>query len=144
MAKKKSATPALPANAFIGRATKPRDADVAAALGSAKKLWDRVVAELEGEYQLKPEWNSYSVKYGWALRMKKKDRNVVYLGAYQGGFAAQSILGAKALAAAKKDLPAAVFAQAKKYPEGTAIRVEMRSAADVAVVKKLVEAKLQV
>src|ERR1051326_6871687 len=132
MAKKKSASPALPANAFIGRATKPRDADVAAALGNAKKLWDRVVAELAEEYALKPEWNSFSVKYGWSLRMKKKDRNIVYLGAYEGGFAAQTILGEKALAAARANLPAAVFAGAKKYPEGTAIRVEMRSAADVA------------
>src|ERR1051326_6552765 len=142
MAKKQSGQPALPANAFIGRATKPCDADVAAALGNAKKLWDRLVAELEAEYQLKPEWNSFSVKYGWSLRMKTKDRNIVYLGAYEGGFAAQTILGEKALAAARANLPAAVFAGAKKYPEGTAIRVEMRSAADVAVVKKLVEAKL--
>jgi hypothetical protein len=144
MAKKKSEQPALPPNAFIGRATKPRDADVAAALGSAKKLWDRVVAELEDEYELKPEWNSFSVKYGWSLRMKKKDRNIVYLGAYQGGFAAQSILGAKALAVARQAIPAEVFTGAKKYPEGTAIRVEMRSAADVAVVKKLAAAKMQV
>lgn len=143
MAKKKSAAPALPANAFIGRATKPRDADVAAAVGSAKKLWDRAVSELEAEYELKPEWNSFSVKYGWSLRMKKKDRNIVYLSAYEGGFAAQSILGEKALAAARANLPASVFDGAKKYPEGTAIRVEMRSVADLAVVKKLVEAKME-
>src|ERR1051326_527512 len=104
MAKKKSASPALPANAFIGRATKPRDADVAAALGSAKKLWDRVIAELEAEYALKPEWNWFSIKYGWALRMKKKERNIVYLAAYQGGFATQLILGEKALSAARKGL----------------------------------------
>src|ERR1041385_4796385 len=108
MAKKKSASPALPANAFIGRATKPRDADVAAALGSAKKLWDRLVGELEAEYELKPEWNSVSIKYGWHLRMKTKDRNIAYLGAYQGGFAVQSILGEKALSAARKGLPVAV------------------------------------
>lgn len=138
--KKPRGTP--PPNAFIGRATKPRDADVAVALGSAKKLWDRLVAELEAEYELKPEWNSFSTKYGWSLRMKKRDRNIVYLSAYSGGFAAQLIVGEKALAAAREVILATVFDGAKKYPEGTAVRVEMRGAADIAVVKKLVEAKL--
>ena len=141
-AKAKKPNRDLRPNAFIGKTTKPRDADVAAALGGAKKLWDRVVAELEGEYQLKPEWNSFSVKYGWSLRMTKKDRNIVYLGAYEGGFAAQLILGEKALAAARASLSASVFDGAKKYPEGTAIRIEMRSPSDVATVKKLVAAKL--
>ena len=139
-ATKKSAP--VPANAFIGRATKPRDADVAAALGSAKPLWDRVVSELGREFGLEPEWNSFSAKYGWAIRMKKKDRNIVYLSPYSGGFAAMLILGAKALAAAKKDLPARVFASAKKYPEGTAVRVEMRNAEDLETVTRLVIAKL--
>ena len=129
-------------NAFIGRSAKPRDADVAAALGGAKKLWDRIIRELEEEFELTHEWNSFSVKYGWSLRMKKKDRNIVYLGPYDGGFAASLILGAKALAAARRELSAAVFAGAKKYPEGTAVRVEMLGEKDLQTVKKLVMVKL--
>ena len=140
-AKKKTAS-VLPPNAFIGRATKPRDADVAAALGGAKPLWDEVVRDLSREFGLNPEWNFFSVKYGWALRMKKKDRNIVYLSPYSGGFAAQFILGSKALAAAKKELPASVFAEAKKYPEGTGVRLEMREEGDIETVKKLAVAKL--
>jgi hypothetical protein len=140
--KKKTKAPDVPPNAFIGRATKPRDADVAAALGDAKKLWDQTVGELQREFDLTLEWTSYSAKYGWSLRLKKKDRNIVYFGPYSGGFAVSLILGAKALAVAKKNLPAPVFAKAKKYPEGTAIRREMKSADDIAVVKKLVEAKM--
>lgn len=105
-------------------------------------MWDRLVGDLEAVYELKPEWNSYSVKYGWALRLKRRERNIVYLAPYAGGFAAMLILGDKALAAARKSLPASIFAAAKRYPEGTAIRVEVRSAADLAVVKQLVAAKL--
>ncbi len=141
-AAKKKATPSTPPNAFIGRTTKPRDVDVAAALGGAKPLWDQVVAELEREHGLKPEWNSFSPKYGWSLRMKRKDRNIVYLGAYSGGFAAMLILGGKALQAARKNLPSGVFADAKKYPEGTAVRVEMKTEGDLEIVKPLVLAKL--
>jgi hypothetical protein len=138
----KKASPLVPPNAFIGRATKPKRADLAAALHEATPLWDALVDGFAAEFDLKPEWNSYSIKHGWAVRLKKKDRNILYLGPYSGGFAAMVILGAKALETARKDLPSQVFAGAKKYPEGTAVRVEMRSHADLAIARRLVAAKL--
>ena len=140
--KRKTKAPVLPPNAFIGRASKPNHAALAHALHGVVALWDALVAGLETEFGLKQEWNSFSTKYGWSLRLKKKDRNVVYLAPYDGEFAVMLILGAKALAAAKKELPDEVFAGAIKYPEGTAIRVPMRSQADFAIVRRLVAAKL--
>ena len=141
-AKKKAKAPALPPNAFIGRATKPKHADLARALHESVGLWDALVAGIETEFGLKQEWNSFSAKYGWSLRLKKKDRNIVYLAPYAGEFAVMILLGAKALAAAKHELPSGVFAGAIKYPEGTAIRVPIRSQADFAIVRRLVAAKL--
>lgn len=140
--KRKTKKPILPANAFIGRATQPKHAELAHALGDVIGLWDALVVGLETEFGLKQEWNSYSTKYGWSLRLKKKERNVVYLAPYAGEFAVMLILGAKALAAARKELAREVFAGAIKYPEGTAIRVPIHSQADFAIVRRLVAAKL--
>jgi hypothetical protein len=141
-AAKKSNKPVLPPNAFIGHAAKPRHAELAHALHGAVSLWDDLVAGLETEFGLKQEWNSYSTKYGWSLRLKKKDRNVVYLVPCAGEFAVTIILGAKALSAARQELPDEIFAGAMKYPEGTAIRVPIRSQAEFAFVRRLVAAKL--
>src|SRR5690242_7325553 len=96
-AKKKTKTkaPDLPPNAFIGRATKPRHADVVKAIGATAGLWDSLVAGLETEFALTQEWKSFSPKYGWALRLKKKDRNIVHLGPCEGEFRVTIILGAK-------------------------------------------------
>ena len=143
-AKKKTKTkaPDQPPNAFIGRATKPRHADAVKAIGATAALWDSLVAGLETEFGLTQEWNFFSPKYGWSLRLKKKDRNLIHLAPCVGEFRIAIVLGAKALAAAKQELPAEVFAGAVKYPEGTGIRMRIDSQADFAIVRRLVAAKL--
>ena len=126
-------------NAFIGRTAQPEEADLVEVLGASKRFWDELTSGQTAE------WNSYSVKAGWALRLKQKKRNIVYLGPRQGGFVAAFILGAKAMAAAREcGLPARVVTlldEAKKYPEGWAVRIEVRKAADVAAVRKLIAVK---
>src|SRR3954465_14158933 len=67
------------ANAFIGKAKKPTDSELEAALGVSKALWDQLIAKLKQQFGLKGEWNSYSAKAGWSLRMKDGERNIVYL-----------------------------------------------------------------
>ncbi len=127
-------------NAFIGRETEPAEADLEAVLGSSKRLWDELVAGQIGE------WNSYSLKAGWALRLKQKKRNIVYLGPRQGGFVATFVLGGKAMGVARESGFSArvtkLLDEAKKYPEGTAVRIEVKKAADVAVVRKLMAIKI--
>src|SRR5512135_2371130 len=88
-------------NAFIGHATKPTDSELAAELGAKRPLWDEVLAELERLGVSDQEWNSYSLKAGWALKLLRKKRVIVYLGPLHGGFRASFVLGDKAVAAAK-------------------------------------------
>lgn len=137
----------MQANAFIGHAAQPTAKELAGALGASQKAWDQLIEELADELEATgQEWNSYSVKAGWALKLKRKDRNIVYLGPRQGGFLASFILGDKALVAARQSkLPAKVvklIQDAKRYPEGTAVRIEVKTLRDVGVVKKLAKAKL--
>jgi hypothetical protein len=134
-------------NAFIGKAKKPTDGELAAELGPARALWDQLVAGLANDGVDIQEWNSYSRKAGWSLRLKHKDRNIVYLSPSRGCFMASFALGDKAMKAARQTgLPQKVIKiidQAKRYAEGMAIRIDVKGPEDVAVVKKLAAAKLE-
>lgn len=145
---KTKAAPTPPANAFIGKPKAPTDKELSAALGPAKQLWDRLLSELADESDVSGhEWNSYSAKAGWSLRVQRGDRIIVYLSPLAGSFRASFALGDKALKEAlASDLPAPVtklIKNAKKYAEGTAVRIEVTAPEDLLTVKKLAQAKLK-
>jgi hypothetical protein len=127
-------------NAFIGKTQRPTDDELAAALGPVKKLWDELAAEMPGE------WKSSSPKNGWALRLKKGERNIVYLSPGSGCFLASFALGDKAMRKARESgLPASIVRildTARRYAEGSAVRVSVKKAEDVAAVRKLMAAKI--
>ena len=134
-------------NAFIGKSKQPADAELAAALGDAKELWDELLGELADKHNLTVrEWNSYSPKAGWSLRLKRKGRNILYLGPCPGAFRVAFVLGDKAVAAARQsDLPQSIIRiinAAKRYPEGTAVRLEIKQAKDIGIVTRLAGIKL--
>ena len=76
-----------------------------------------------------------------------KKRNIVYLSPREGWFMAAFALGDRAIAAAlASDLPAYVLeniAGSKRYAEGTAVRIEVRTLEDVEIVKKLARIKIE-
>jgi hypothetical protein len=134
-------------NAFIGKLHPPTDAELADALGPARELWDQLLASLAGQHKLTvQEWNSYSPKAGWSLRLKRKSRNILYLGPCIGAFRVAFVLGDKAVAAARRsNLPQNVIKiikEAKRYAEGTAIRFETIKPKDLESVVKLAGIKL--
>lgn len=134
-------------NAFIGQPQKPTDAELAAALGNAQALWDKLLGELAAEHNLTvQEWNSYSRKAGWSLQLKLKDRNILYLTPCQGCFFVSFALGDKAVKAARQSgLPPSVIKtinEARRYAEGTAVRLEIKKAKDIEPVTKLTGIKL--
>jgi hypothetical protein len=135
-------------NAFIGRLKKSTDDDLAEALGSAKKLWDQLLDELADECNLNvQEWNSYSPKAGWSLRLKLKKRNIVYIVPCKGSFYVAFALGDKAVQAARQSkLPKRVIKiidEAKRYAEGTGVRLEVKKPKDIDIVKKITAIKLE-
>jgi hypothetical protein len=134
-------------NAFIGKTSEPAEDELNAALGSAREIWDRVLAELKEECAgLNGEWYSYSPKAGWALRLKREKRTIAYLSPCSGAFAVSFVLGGKAIQAARESkLPARVVKaidEARKYAEGTGVRIEVRGPRDIAGIRKLAAAKL--
>ena len=74
-------------NAFLDQPAKPTGAELTAALGPSMSLWNQLVADVarEGGVNVQ-EWKSISKKYGWSLRLKLKQRNIVYLSPHRGCF----------------------------------------------------------
>ncbi len=154
MAKTASAGKTAPAaetlapNAFIGKTSAPDDADLARALGSTKPLWDQIVAVLEEEHGVAiREWNSYSPKAGWALRLKRKKRTIVWMSPCNGCFRVTFILGGKAVAAAQQSKLSSrvlrMIDEAPQYPEGRGIRFQVDGPKEIIIVKQLAQIKLE-
>ena len=135
-------------NAFIGKLTQPTAKDLAGKLGPAKDLWNKVVRGVTSECGITDkEWNCYSPKAGWSLRLKQKKRNIVYLAPCDKSFRVAFILGDKALKVAENTEFSAKYAklirEAVRYPEGSAIRFDVTSSEDVAFVKQLAKIKVE-
>lgn len=136
------------ANAFVGKPEKPNDAELGVELGSAKPLWDRLLAELAKQHDSgTQEWSSYSRKAGWSLKVKHEQRTVLYLSPSRGCFMASFALGDKAVRAARRaDLPQRaleIINAAKRYAEGTAVRIDVHGTKDLTIVEKLAAIKLE-
>ena len=134
-------------NAFVGKKEEPLDADLTEALGPVKPAWDQFLADLAQEHGVNiHEWKCYSPKTGWALRVKRKARTIVWLSPSEGFFNVLFILGNKAMRAAQQvkfpQRVVKVMNDAPKYPEGTGVRLNVKSSKDLETLKKLAALKL--
>lgn len=135
-------------NAFIGLAQEPTDDQLREALGArSAKHWSDLVRRLYANGTVDgQEWKSYSKKHGWALRLQKGTRNIVYLTPAHRAFMVGFALGQRAVTAALAEpLPEEVLTairEAKRYVEGTAVRLEVRSTAMLRAVETLSAIKL--
>jgi len=134
-------------NAFIGRNDQPTATEVSSALGKGAALWTDLVAWFAEEAGVADEeWKSISPKYGWSLRLSVKKRNIVHLSPCKGCFRVAFILGDRAVKAAlQADLPKQIAEElrsARRYAEGTGIRLLVRRSSDLSPVRKLALIKL--
>ena len=134
-------------NAFIGHTAKPSSLEVAAALGASIVSWTQLIDWLADTHGvLGHEWKSDSLRYGWSLRLKKKERTIVYLAPCQGCFRVSFVLGARAMEVVRQThFPPAVeqaIREAPHYAEGTGIRLIVHQPADLLPIRTLAEIKL--
>ena len=134
-------------SAFDDKGHRPEAAELAAVLADSAPLWFRLVTHLGESYPpITEEWGFTGAKYGWSLRLKWKDRVVLYLTPQAGRCLAGVVLGEKAVASAlERGLSAraaALVEAAPRYAEGRGIRVEVAGQDDAAVVEELVAAKM--
>ena len=122
----------------------PKERDVRRRLGRAGDRWAELLARLaEVHGPLTETWKFYK---HWTLQVQRKKRTVVWLTPHEKYFLASTALGDKAAAAARRsDLPAEVkrmIRTAKKYAEGRACRIEIRTKRDVETVLDVAALKM--
>lgn len=129
---------------FDDKTKAPDDNALAEGLGASKPLWDEIVAHIAAAYTPVTEaWGFYKA---WSLRLKRKERTILYLLPGRGGFRCAFVFGAKATDGARKaKLPKAVLKAIDKapvYAEGRGFRLEVRAAKDIEAVKTLAAVKM--
>ena len=134
-------------NAFVGRTSPPTAEEVTAALGPSAPVWNQFVEWIEDEKGVTTEeWKSDAPKYGWSLRLKRKDRTIVYLAPCDGCFRVAFVLGNRAIEAARRTrFPgkvAGIISESPHYGEGTGVRLIVKKPADLPPIRKLAEIKL--
>jgi hypothetical protein len=134
-------------NAFINHAAQPTPEELSAALGPTDPIWNKLAGCLADDYGLSvQEWNSYSLKAGWSMRLKLKKRNILYMAPCNGCFRVAFILGDKAVKAVRQiKLPQRItkaIDDAPRYPEGTGVRLLVKRMSDLPAICKLAEVKL--
>jgi hypothetical protein len=91
-------------------------------------------------------WNFAGANWGWSLRLRRKKRTILYMTPCQKYFLVGFVLGEKAVRAIRdSNLPDPVLAaidKAKKYPEGRAVRIEIRSKKDLQIANELAAIKM--
>ncbi len=134
-------------SAFDDESRPPEDADLARALKSSFAFWKDLKKRIASRFTpLSFEWGFTSKTTGWGMRLKHKERIILYMTPCEGYFLASFALGEKAIKAAyDSDLPTSilkVIEGAKKYAEGTGVRLEVRTAKDVRNVETLALIKM--
>lgn len=132
---------------FDDKTKPPNDADLASALKDSFLFWNELIKLISLRFKpLSIEWGYASKTTGWGMRLKNKDRTVLYMTPQDGRFLASFALGEKAVKAAHEDdLPLSVLKvidSAKKYAEGRGVRLEVRNRRDVRNVEKLAAIKM--
>lgn len=134
-------------SAFDDKSRPPRDEEVAATLGRAVAAWHALRKAVATRFgPLSEEWGFAGKSAGWGLRLKQPSRTVLYMTPRRGHFLASFALGEKAVKAAhESNLPASILEiidGAKKYVEGRAVRIEVRTLKDVRNVEKIAVIKM--
>ena len=125
---------------FHRKETFPDDLILKKAFGALYPLYKEILSLIES-YSC--EWKFYGPKIGWQFKVTKKGKALFYLtpldGSFKLGFAVRDtekemLLNSKLPAKNKKEL-----AEAKRYPEGHPLRLEVKKEGDMKAVRLVVD-----
>jgi hypothetical protein len=134
-------------SAFGDKAVAPADDTVCAALGVAAPLWSTLWTAIAAAHApIEREWVWGGKPHGWSLRLRQRKRAVLYMTPCAGFFRAAFAIGGKAADAAHDaglgPHLLQVIEAAPRFAEGRAVRLEVRSEADIADVLTIAALKM--
>jgi hypothetical protein len=132
---------------FDEKLTPPTEASLKQALRNSFAIWNELKKTLAANYPpVSFEWGFTSKSTGWGMRIKHKERVILYMTPCEGYFLASFALGDKAVKAAQEsNLPnkiLKIIAGSRRYAEGTGVRLEIKTMSDVRIIEKLAAIKL--
>lgn len=132
---------------FIDKSRQPTEADIARVLEGSFVFWNELKERIASRFRpLTFEWGYASKTTGWGLRLKHKERIILYMTPCAGHFLASFALGEKAVQAAHEaKLPSSllqIINSARRYAEGRAVRLKVTSARDVRNIEELAIIKM--
>jgi hypothetical protein len=135
-------------SAFADESHCPTPAEVRKVLGAAARQWAALIAHVRTLCTpVAEEWKFAGAKYGWSLRLKRKDRVLLYLTPQAGVMLVGVAIGEKALNAEQavgklSDRTLAVLDAAPKYAEGLGVRLAVATGDDLRVARELARIKI--
>lgn len=134
-------------SAFDDKSRPPKSGELKNVLRGTAGLWSQLVAHITGNHGPVAElWNFSGAKFGWSLRLSRKDRVVLYMTPQAGHFLVGVVLGDKAVERAHEmRLPATVLKlidDAPRYAEGRGIRLTVATRDDLRIVQRLAAVKM--
>lgn len=132
---------------FDDAAKRPDGESLKSVLGQSAPLWDAILPFAASHWNpVKEEWAFSSKKAGWSVRLKRKDKIILYLIPQKDQFLVGFVLGDRAVEEARRaGLPAAVLDEingAKRYAEGTGFRFAVKTPEDLRAVEELAKIKM--
>lgn len=132
---------------FDDKSKLPHQYELTEALGPAANFWEEIKHLLVAHFDLlTEEWVFSGKNYGWALRLKYKNRAILYLTPCKSTCIAGFALGEKAVnAVMQSSLPKSIKEQVKnaqKFAEGRSFRMKIESMEDVQLAIQLATIKM--
>jgi len=139
----------VPLSLFHDKNIPPSDDALRSALAGTAGLWLELIEQLGVDFApLAFVWGFTSKSTGWSLRVKRGERNILYMTPCEGHFLVSIGLGERAAAAARKsELREAILPlieAAPKYAEGRGIRFEVHGGQPEKVAVAVVLAGLKI
>lgn len=134
-------------SAFTDKNHTPAVDELRATLGRAFKSWETLLELVANRIGPTVSWGFTSASTGWGLRVRQKERVILYMAPQAGQFLVSFALGEKAAAAAQASrLPESIkaaIAAAPRYAEGRGVRFEVRNSRPLVALATLAVIKCQ-
>ena len=138
----------MPLSIFGEKTAVPNEEMITRYLADSKALWDDIKGHVIANCgNVSEQWKYYSKKAGWSLVVKSGERTILYLIPQDDFFKVNFVFGEKAAAAAETTgMPESVIIQIREatpYIEGRSFMFDVKSKANAAIAKRLIDIKLQ-
>ncbi len=81
-------------SAFEDKTRHPEPAELRKVLGKSAALWERLISQISEKHApITEQWSFSGAKWGWSLRLKRKDRVVLYMTPQTSHFVVGVVLG---------------------------------------------------